>query len=89
MALAQEAFERTKLPSPGPRDAVYAGVLSATSWACGATSRGGDNIYNDGHALTKATADMCAVGPTDMCAVGTRPSRVSLPDRQDGHTNES
>jgi hypothetical protein len=75
MALAQEAFERTKLPSQGPKDAVYAGVLSAASWACGATSRGGDNIYNDGHALTKATADMCAVGPTGIVRFGT--TRVS------------
>jgi hypothetical protein len=69
-ALAQAAFEQTKLPTQGAKDAIYEGVCAAASWATGATSRGGDVIFNDGHAMTKATADMCAAGPTGTWRFG-------------------
>ena len=31
---------------------------------------GGDNIFNDGHAITKATREMCLAGPTEMWRFG-------------------
>ena len=69
-ALALAAFEQTKLPTQGAKDAIYDGVCAAASWATGATSRGGDVIYNDGHAMTKATAAMCVAGTTGTWRFG-------------------